>query len=76
MIIITLVTKEVLGWRHPTYRCYDIVSNHFHLRFIKKRDYMCHKKPLSKVIVFMCSNKIMKNYCSDNNAFLNAYIIG
>ena len=33
------------------------------------------RKPLSKVIVFMCSNKIMKNHYSYNNAFLNAYII-
>ena len=34
MVIITLVTKEVLGWKHLTYRCCDIVPNHFHLRFI------------------------------------------
>ena len=67
--------------------CSEPLSSHVHL---KKRSHVSFhrnnplatftcapsKKPLSKVIVFMCSNKIMKNHCNNNNAFLNAYIIG
>ena len=33
------------------------------------------RKPLSNIIVVVYSNKIMKNHYSNNNGFLNVYII-
>ena len=36
MVIRTLVTKEVLGWRHPTYRCCNIALNHFYHKFFSQ----------------------------------------
>ena len=34
------------------------------------------RMPTFKVTVSMCSNKIMKNHCSNNDAFLSAYMKG
>ena len=76
---------------HPTYRWCDIVPNLFHLSFVQDWDHKCHsivmtslvtsicapcRMPTFNVIIFMCTNKIVKNHCSNNDAILSAYMKG
>ncbi|KAM3711167.1 hypothetical protein ACB098_01G088400 [Castanea mollissima] len=76
---------------HPTYRCCDIVMNLFHLNFVQDWDHICYgivmaslttsipalcRSGTFNVVVFMCSNEIVKNHCSSNDATLSAYMKG
>ena len=76
---------------HRTYRCYDIVTNLFHLSFVQDWDHMCHdivmtflttsicalcRSGVFNVIVLMCFNEIVKNHCSNNDMTLSAYMKG
>ena len=75
-----------------TYRCCDINTNLFHLRFVQDRDCFCHVIVMtslttkwcdpcrfgtfSVIVYLMCSNEIVKDHCSNNDQVLSAYLKG